>query len=184
MVKIHNTKCTFLTILKRSSVPFSIFSVVRQISRTLSSCISETMYPLNNSSFPSSPALSHHHSTFCFYECDHCRYIIGGILQYCLFVPIPHFIQSLNMTQLTTLVPLSSVSRPYILICLVLFHWPFLIAGCQSFLISQISMAYPYFGGMICKLHKRKFFTKVNLQNIWERQQKLSFAAQRHQVSN
>lgn len=30
----------------------------------------------------------------CFYKCDHCRYHIDGILQYCLFVSIPHFIQS------------------------------------------------------------------------------------------
>ena len=50
---------------------------VQQISRTFSSCMTETLYPFNsNSPFPPPPAPGNHHSTFCFNKFDYFRYLI------------------------------------------------------------------------------------------------------------
>lgn len=53
-----------------SIVHYSYYTV--QLSGTYSSCITDTLYPLNsNSLFPHPPAPGHHHSHPCFYEFDY-----------------------------------------------------------------------------------------------------------------
>ena len=65
---------------------------MRQIFRTFLSCKSEKLYPLNsNSLFSPLVAPDNHHSTFSFYEVDHCH--INAIIYYskCVHIYLSQF---------------------------------------------------------------------------------------------
>ena len=74
-----NTLQEIYTLNKNFCVPYSIakyrHNVVHQGSRMYSSCITETLYPLNNNSLPPL-ALGNHHSALCFYPSDYSTYVL------------------------------------------------------------------------------------------------------------
>lgn len=77
MVKIHSMTSPLLLNFQVHSIVSHLYIVVQQISRTFSSFMTVTVYPLNSNCPISLPNLCDHHSTFCLCELDNFKYLMS-----------------------------------------------------------------------------------------------------------